>query len=203
MENKVRRRVGFGNPVEEIVEEDSEAPAAGAGIQPTDVKPAAASSAPEASIEEALALAGRWRRYALAASAAASVFFAIAAAGIWHARDAALGFQEVVRDRDAVRAELAQTKGYLAHTQQVETDAILLGYSFPITITSQAELIAYLTGEGKRLLDREVPVAQQAAFIAALTADPAVPRRYTAKVTVENGYEKTYVVRVTDFVYFR
>lgn len=205
MENKVRRRVGFGNPVEEVVEEESASPAAGATVPPADATPASATPAPEPApaepppdprLEALAATAVFWRRQAILARIGVGVLLVTAAAGVWLVQDAEKRWK-------AAEAQLAQTQGYLAHTQQYEADAILLGYDFPITVSSHAELVAYLTGKGKRLLDREVPVAQQAAFIAALTADPAVPRRYTAKVTVDNGYEKTYVVRVTDYVYFR
>ena len=197
--------MGFGNPVEEIVEEAPPTSATGAEASPADAQPAPATPTPEPApaepppdprLEALAATAVFWRRQAILARIGVGVLLVAAAAGLWLVQDAEKRWK-------AAEAQLAKTQGYLAHAQQYEADAILLGYDSPITISSHAELVTYLTGKGKRLLDREVPAAQQAAFIAALTADPAVPRRYTAKVTVENGYEKTYVVRVTDYVYFR
>lgn len=223
MENKVRRRVGFGNPVEEIVEEEAPSspaavaeappaagaevpPATAAEVPPADPQPAPTTPAPEPApaeppppdprLESLVATAVFWRRQAILARIGVVLLLVAAAAGLWLVQDA----EERLK---ALEAQLAQTQGYLAHAQQYEADAILLGYDFPITISSHAELVAYLTGKGKRLLDREVPAAQHAAFIAALAADPEKPGRYVAKVPFDGGFEKTYVVQVTDYVYFR
>ena len=112
----------------------------------------------------------------------------------------------VCDDRDAtiarLQAELAtrmtQAGGASGHLYaEPEKD-----HSVVVPIDSPQDLVAYFHSYGAKILEREVPKAEQAAFLANITADPTVPTWYSSKITFPNGTVKLYTIEVTNAVRF-
>lgn len=175
MAMKVRRQVGFGSTLEPLKPETPTSP-------PVDEAP----SDP---------LVTRWRREAIIARTGVGVLLVVGLVCMWMVKDSE-------NRRLKVETDLAEARVMLQQIDDRIIEDMAIYGSLPVTLSSRDDVIGYLSGSGKALFDRRVPLAQQAAFILALTPDSANPRRYTARVEVEPGVEKTYFVYVTDYVHF-
>ncbi len=109
----------------------------------------------------------------------------------------------ICQDREAtiarLQAELATQLGEAPDHTTADTEK---DHSVAIPIDSPQDLAAYFHSYGAKILEREVPKTEQAAFLANLEADPTIATWYSSRITLPNGAMKLYTIEVTNAVRF-